>query len=178
MAFGVGLATPQLASAHDIGWRWDYFGGYTIIEDRTTSYGYFVEMTGIDYNNNTDLHVDGCETTGCGRTVFLQGDWGETGWHAGAVPYDNGNPCVDWPYLNSTGNCDSFFRKADFAYIYINTNYGTLPYPDWILRHEMGHPFGLAHTACSVSSVMRPAACLTGPSSLTTHDISDINGMY
>lgn len=180
MAFVVGYVGPHLsAAAHDIGWRWDYFGGYAIVENRTVYYGSYVSSAGINYNNNTDLHVDSCPDNGnCGRIVYLQGNYGATGWPAGTVAYDGLNPCVSWPSLSPNGNCDAGSRKADFAYVYANDYYGSWPYPDWIARHEMGHAFGLAHPSCSTWSVMMTGLCGSGPNSLTTHDISDINGWY
>lgn len=178
------LALQILAQAHFAanGWFWTNQQNppYALLENRTSSYGFAVSSAGIDYNNNTDLHVDQCADNGqCGNIVVLQGNYGATGWSAFAHVYRGLSECNTYPDGLFTGNCNRTDRRADFGYVYFNDFEGPFPEPQWGARHEIGHVFGMIHTTCTEDSVMRPGVCYPNvPSTLTLHDIDDINRNY
>lgn len=145
------------------------------------NYGAEVTSARVDYDINTDMTVAQCADNGqCGRIVVLQGNWGATGWKAYAHPFNNLTECVTYPGTTSNGNCDWWFRRANFGYVYMNDNYGiySSAFANLLVRHEIGHIFGLAHVPCTTWSVMVTEDCGSGPGQLTTHDINDINSYY
>jgi hypothetical protein len=178
---GLGVGS-QVAGAHQIGWGWDYGQGQGVVllENRTTNFVAEVIGMRVDYNN-TDLTVTQCADNGqCGRVVALEGNWGNTGWFSFAHVFKDLNECAAFPYGNVTGNCDWWFRKANWAYIYMNNYYGvqSSAMAQFLLRHEFGHVVGLAHSGCGIWSVMRTNDCGSGPAQLQSHDIGDINSYY
>jgi hypothetical protein len=183
--FAALVITPSPSQAHQLSPPYLWFNMfappaavYAITENRTASYFSSIQSATLDYNNNTDLHVDGpVGPGGGGNIVFLQANYGNTGWNMLANPFSGPDACADFAG-NLTGICNTTTRKADFAYIYANDNYGPVPGPEFAMRHETGHVFGLAHTGCGTWSVMMVYACGTVPGFLTSHDISDINSWY
>lgn len=180
---GLGLG-GNVSQAHDLGWRFlniqpPGVALYLLLENRTSSYSSAIGSAAIDYHNNTDLNVDSCGYGCGGNVVYLQANYGATGWYALAYPFSGGVGCVDW-YGNPSGYCNTTNHKVDFAYVYSNDAYGVFSDSQarYTMRHELGHVIGLAHTSCSVDSVMKELACLSVPTYLTGHDISDINAWY
>jgi len=157
---------------HDIGWRWDSLVSI-ITENRTSDFGSYLGSANADYNSNTDLTVYRCADNGyCGNLIHLQANYGNTNWAAKADPYSDGNACATSGYCNTTDH------RVDFAYVYWNNYYMPISEQNHIMRHEMGHVFGLTHTPCGISSVMWGSCPSPWPQSLTDHDISDINSYY
>jgi hypothetical protein len=180
LAFGITFAIAQPVTAHDWGFR--FYSTSANVENRTSSYGTAVQHAVNNYDANTDLTVRLATPS---VIIYLQGNWGNTWWDAGTVPYSRSRPCVSWPSLTLTGTCDKTNNKADFAYIYFNDYKGAFNMPEYGTRHEMGHVFGQSHAFClqppgdNTWSVMREGGCRPNvPTSLTAHDIADFNSWY
>lgn len=164
-------------TAHDIGWEWDYADANPIVRNATSSYGVQIESARANFHNSTNMTVYGCPSnTNCGNIIHLQGNYGATGWNACVRPYSHGTPCSDGN-CNPNYSCDHWGNKVNWSDVRWNDYYGTSR-PHFVARHEMGHVFGLAHTPCSVSSVMQGAVCSPYPVTLTSHDINDLNAWY
>lgn len=163
------------AYGHDIGWKWEYSDVVPTDTDQNTNYD-TAEWNGYwDYNSNTDLVMSWCTWQCTANIINYEGDYGATGWTGKADPYSHGVECIQNP-----GYCNETDHQVDFAYILWNSYYG--PYDssgaNYIARDEMGHVFGLAHVPCSTYSIMN-TGCTTGlPTTLQSHDISDINAKY
>ena len=88
--------------------------------------------------------------------------------------------CVSYPDLEITGECNTTNLKAQSGYIYLNTNYRSKldAEIDNVVLHEPGHVLGMAHTECSVESVMKPGNCGNSHIILKSHDKLHINSWY
>lgn len=170
VGIAIGLLVPvtQVDAATDYGWRW--FSTTAIVENRTASYGTDIGGAAYAYNNSTDLSVS---VGGSGNIMFIQGNYGATGWDARAEPFNQYNqPC----WLNS--NCNKTDRKAHYAYIYFNDHYGAFSMPKYGARHEMGHVFGLGHVGCTWS-IMADGGCRSSvPEYLQLDDINAISSWH
>lgn len=176
-AFFLTLFLAQGAEAHDRGWRWKFPEIIPLFENRTTNYGTAITSSKNDYDLNTDLTVNECPSNGlCGNLIFIEANYGATLWAGRAEPYSASNACSDSNGY-STGYCNTTNHRVDFAYVYYNSHWGVAPTNN-ATRHEPGHAFGLAHTPCTLKSVMKPGDCESHSGILRPHDKSDINGYY
>jgi hypothetical protein len=181
-AMAILLMGQQSASAHDypddLKFLWDTNVSF-VIESRTT-YPLEVAAGGDDWDDSTDVSTSVCTPDGsCGVVIHYDSYYGSDAPVAWASPYTNGNGCVTNYEFN--GTCDETTAKADFAYIYWNTYY------PWdsdlaaiVSTHEVGHVFGLAHTACAVDSTMRDGnlGCGSYLDYVASHDVTDANAKY
>ena len=171
----------QDAGAHSIGWKWDTSSAI-IVSNYSTRYG--TQITGAvnDYNSNTDLAVNSCNTP-CNESIrHIQKRVGNVDWAAGADSYSNGSQC------NVDITCNETSNKVTYGRVVWNSASGTYSnsYAKAIARHEMGHIFGLAHVNCVTAeidvaafySVMNILCSYPAPGFLRRHDIRDINGKY
>lgn len=178
LALGVGLIIGlglggRIADAHDIGWIYNKTA--ISIWHGNVNYSSQVVSASSDYDYNTDLTIDysGTCTDYC-HIIFNQANYGTGTSIARADPRDSaGRECA-------LGYCNTTTNKADHGYVWLNTAYYPLANPDFVMRHELGHHFGLAHVECSPASVMKTYTACTSPwyAELQPHDISDINYWY
>lgn len=177
-AFGFGFVTAPTAEAHNIGWVYNKTS-ITVWHGNTT-YASTIQSAMSDYTFWTKLSL---ADPGCAdfcNIVFNQASW-PYGWQRYADAYNSiGDACAQWPNGYVTGLCNNFqfSKKADHGYVYLNTNYFPYGNPNWIMRHELGHHFGLAHVECTTASVMQDTPCSPPYTQLQPHDISDINALY
>ncbi len=152
-------------AANSLGFRW--VSNTATVQNNTASYYYSFLGAAQDYNNNTDLVIN---TSGAANIIAWEGSYGDTGWLGLASPYANGNPC----------GCGWDVNRANFAYIYFNTYYGTPGNLNHRARHELGHVFGLDHQTCAVSSVMQPTQsnCQNAPTYIQPDEVNWINYYY
>ena len=146
------------------------------IDDRTANYGTEISETVDDYHDNTDMAWSDSEPA---EIIYLEGNYGATGWIGGQQALSQTVPCFSWPSLALTGDCDDGQNKPDFSYIFLNTYYqdDLNTYIETIVRHEPGHVLGMAHTSCSTLAVMR-LLCSTNLIDLGPHDKDHINDWY
>lgn len=162
--------------AHEYQPAFDWDGDVTPeVADYNTQYGQQALSARDDYDSNTDLDVDWCEYPCSANIIHYEANMGPTQWTAEARVYSGSTSCFPISYCNESDH------EADFAYIYWNSYYG--PYDsdaaNYLARHEMGHVFGLNHVACSESSSVMYTGCTSGlPTTLQSHDISDVNSEY
>lgn len=181
---GLGFLAVLPVSAHNIGWVWNTY--YTNVENRTSKYGTYVSNSVSNYYNSTNISPT--LVSSGGNLVHLDTYDTRGSWWAGTVPYSGGTKCVSFPDLVSTGYCNSSDHKVDFTYIYWNSynipSTASSTNLNFVARHEMGHSYGLAHISeggcvATPSSVMQKFVnCAASTSALTSHDVSDINGLY
>ena len=109
-------------------------------------------------------------------------DWGVTGYIGYTYPLNSRGNCYVYIFPQvATGNCNTTTQKATMARILLNTHYGPYPNRDWLMRHEMGHVFGLWHPPCtSPYTVMYETGCYGGvyPETLQPDEINWINATY
>lgn len=144
------------------------------MENRTANYSEYVTSSIIDYDYNTDL--DGYtypDNGNCGNLIHMAMNYGDNGSYAKAYPYGDSISCVDNPNC-----CHTTSYRVDLAYVLWNEYCAPIPQAHHIARHEMGHVFGLAHTPCSITSVMWVSCPQPGPENLATDDIDDVNAYY
>lgn len=175
-ALAVTLAFGGSAGAHEYSPAFDWDEDETSeVANYNTQYGQQALRARDDYYANTDLDVDWC-TYPCGANIIhYEANSGPGRGTAEAWVYSGSTSCFPVSYCNEDDH------KADFAYIYWNSYYG--PYDsdaaNYLARHEMGHAFGLDHVPCSESSSVMYTGCSGGlPTTLQSHDISDMNTEY
>ena len=171
-------ATASVAYAHEFSTPLRFHSTSVNADDRTASYGSEVSAAIQDYDDNTDMTWT--DTNDPAVIIYLEGNWGATGWYAGQQALSDSVPCFSWPSLSLTGDCDTAQNKSDFSYIYLNTHYQTDldDAIEFVVRHEPGHVMGMAHTSCGTNSVMKYGWCTNKPSTLQTHDKNHINDWY
>ena len=169
--------TTSLVYGHELPYPLRFHSSTVRIDDRTASYATQISNAVDDFDDNTDMNWSDAEPA---EIIYLEGNWGATGWIAGARPYTDGVVCATWPNLDLTGDCDDDENKADFAYIYLNTHYQEKLNEEIenAVRHEPGHVLGMGHTLCGADSVMEHGWCNNPPESLTSHDKDHINDWY
>ncbi len=180
LAFGIAASTvASVFAAADLNFRWY---GSAIVENRNTSFGTAISSAVTEYNN-TDLTVS--YSASGSNILYYQADYGNVGWLGNAQPEANNNGwklCYDWNG-NWTGSCDTFWHRATHAWIYLNTNGnqlgGNATLATTVVKHELGHVWGLAHVPCSVWSIMEGGPCFPSmPSTIQNDEITWINNNY
>ena len=166
------------AEAHGFYWRWDAGNVTPRVTSTNNPYGSAARSASNDYDSNTDITVDWCNWPCSSFNIRFVGDnFGETGWVGKANPMHNGVSCV----INrvwSSARCNKTDRQANSATISWNSHYPgqTSRFANHVARHELGHVFGLIHHSCGISSVM--VTCNNYPTTLTSHDITDMDNEY
>lgn len=177
IVFSITLVAAQSTSAlHQQGWK--YWRAYAYVENRTVSYDTMVSHAVSDFSNSTDLTV--YKVPQNGDIVYIQGNYGSTGWDGGAQPFSANNQCFSWPALIPTGYCNKTDHKVDFGYLYINDYYGSYNMPEYGMRHEMGHVWGISHESCgNYSGIMEEGQCRPNVvQSLSAHDRYELRLLY
>jgi hypothetical protein len=116
-----------------------------------------------DWSNNTDLNIAVGSSSSFNIAAYAN-PYGYP-WEGNAVmykyEYGQYKACSDYISTTYYGDCNG--PVAVFAYVYLNTNYNTAASDNtkrgMIARHEMGHVWGLDHTSCVVTSLMRGYSC-------------------
>lgn len=167
---GFMLAPPTYAA--DLGYRW--LTNTATIKSYATIYNTYVLNTRNDYHNNTDMNIYIAASDP--DISLVQGNYA-TPWKAAGIGVSNNGPCGDFSTGNLTGNCNTTNSKAYAATIYINYGQGAFSpnERDWVVRHELGHIFGMGHESLCSSTVM-DNSCNT--SNLKPFDINLINSWY
>lgn len=170
-AFVSGVLFAPPAYAADLGYRW--LTNTATIKSYATIYNTYVLNTRNDYHNNTDMNVYIAASDP--DIALVQGDYAAP-FRAAAIGHSVNGACADFSTGALTGNCNTTNAKAYVGTIYINYGQGAF-YPnerDWVVRHELGHLFGMGHETLCSNTVMD--FCNT--SNLKTFDINLINSWY
>lgn len=180
LAFWVAWGLWQEADAHDRYWRWDDGNITPLVTSVNNPYGSANYNAANDYDSNTDIAVDWCNSPCQFNIRFIGDNWGETGWAAMANPMHDGVRCI----INSVWSsrrCNKTDLQVNSATVNWNSHYYgyTVSYTNFAARHELGHVFGLTHIECGTEdSVMVKANCGNRADTLQPHDIDDINEEY
>lgn len=81
--------TLQIASAHNIGWKWDNSDD-PMVSNIDTPYSDEIESGADDYDDNTDLSVDHCVQPCSESILHIHQNVGSADWAAAADSYSNG----------------------------------------------------------------------------------------
>ena len=176
-AFLLGILATTWVEAGDIGYRFNRAG--ISIWNNSTNYGSYATSAASDYTNNTDLSVSSGFAPA--ELYIQQGNYGNTPWSAGARPHHSSTRnCAYYWSGNITGLCNKTTYKARYGDIFFNDYHGVYPTSarHKVLRHEIGHFFGLSYPACGTDSVMTTTGCSHTPSSLRSYETNLINGWY
>ena len=165
------------AAGHDLGYRWS--SSTAQVYQGSTAYETAIRSAAANYDSFTDLTVSYTSYPGNINAIFFFQENTGPGFLAAAVAYSNGRACSDKSTTALTGYCNTSDRKANYGEVYLNTYYTSEinTKTNWLMRHEMGHVFGMAHGLCNEGSVMQNN-CGTLYGSLTGHDINTINSWY
>lgn len=177
LVIGITLWTAHSVYAtHQQGWK--YWRTSAYVENRGTSYDSAIKNAVSDYSNNTDLTV--YKVASNGDIVYIEGNYGNTGWDGGSQPLSASNQCFSWPALQPTGYCNKTNHKVDFGYLYINTYYDAYEQPQYGMRHEMGHVWGISHESCgSTRGIMEEGQCRPNVvETLNSHDRFELRFLY
>ena len=135
--------TLQVASAHNIGWKWDTSDD-PVVSNLNTPYNSKIMSAKRDYDNNTDLSVDSCNQPCTESILHVYQYFSGVDWAAAADSYSGGLQCQVDIVCNETN------KKVDYGVVVWNsavTGYSG-SYAHYLARHEMGHIFGLRHAPC------------------------------
>lgn len=123
---------------------------------------------GVDYAltyqyGPTDLGVYGASTTSCASydTCVYDSYYGANGFYG-------------WNQCAGTTSGSHPSQTCSQTHIKINLSYTPGSW-FWLTCHEMGHSVGLRHTSDTSSCLFTPNG---SSSSLTSHDVSHLNGQY
>ena len=169
--------TTSVVYGHEYSPAFRFHSSSVKMDDRTSSYATQVSDAVDDFNDNTDMTWTEAEPA---EIIYLEGNWGYTGWVGAQQAKSDTVNCFTWPDIYLTGYCDDDENKADFSYIYLNTQYQDAldEKIENIVRHEPGHVLGMAHTNCTSSSVMKRSICTNYFEILRSHDIYHINDWH
>jgi hypothetical protein len=177
VSFALALVAASPIAAHDLGYRWS--SSKAQVHQGSTSYETAIKSSAANYDSYTDLTVSYTAYPGSINAIFFFQENNGPGFLAVAVAYSNGNACAYKSTAALTGYCNTSDRKANYGEVYINTYYTSEinTKTNWLMRHEMGHLFGMQHGPCDEGSVMQNN-CGTLYGSLTGHDINTMNSWY
>jgi len=183
--FSITFSIGNSVFAHDIGYRFLLFGSVRV-NNINTNYGNAINQAIADYDISTELALSSfysCETYGI---CYRQDDRGAGFPVARAIARRTVNGtyfyCANLSDGSLTGNCNTTDRKAMGGTIYLNINASVRDILDgnavFVMKHEMGHIFGMGHGDCNEVSVMVPGGCPLYYNALKSHDISTMNNWY
>lgn len=185
LVFALTLLTGRAIQAHDLGYRYEV-GSNVWLSNINTNYSNAIGQTIADYDINTDLTVTSFQTCQTYGICFRQDDRG-TGFPlaraiarrslSGTTTY-----CANLSNGALTGQCNTTTSKANGGTIYLNINASVRDFLDgnavFVMKHETGHIFGMAHGDCNEVSVMVPGGCTLYYNALQAHDKNTINSWY
>lgn len=164
---------------HPYQWRWA--GKTAKFQNFTATYGPFVSAAASNWDSATNLTVSTVAGySGLGVVNYYERDRGAGFDPAVTYAWSNGNACFDATGTRASGYCNTTDHRVNLAEVHLNTYYKSTidARLATIMRHEPGHAFGLFHPTCDVVSVMRSGSRAQFSTSLTAHDVADINAMY
>lgn len=112
-----------------------------------------------------------------GEIRIRESNFGPTGWHGAANMYFVSQSGATTGCYDAPSDCTA--RSVDSGYVRINTHYASRPSNEYLVRHELGHVFGLAHQLCSeANSVMYVPSCGGLPTVLQQDEKDWIDANY
>jgi len=159
------------AYAADLGYRW--YTSYATIQSNASDYVQYPLNTRDDYHNNTDMTMYIDTDNADIEVVIVSG----VSFGGRAIAHSAYGPCAYYSSGQLTGNCNTSDKKAAAGTVYIKSGAFPPEQRDWVIRHEIGHIFGMAHDGSgSCHSVMDEDYCVV--SALQSFDISLMNSWY
>ena len=176
MSFVVGLLLSSQTYAADLGVRWT--DSTASIKSTATIYNTYVSSTASDYRNNTDMFV--YEVSAHPDITLSQMSNYSYPWLGFGQSSSFVGECGDWYTTDNTSKGNTTDAKAFMGAIYINLAQGQFP-PNqrhYVVRHELGHIFGMGHEGTYSNPVCWTVMSYCNVSTLQAFDKNLINSWY